>query len=172
MKLFRFIPVLAVTMCAPLISHAEVADGVKAVVAERIITFGEVEELTRTAADALRRQYSGQPDVFQAKLNEALNDSLEFLVERSLILHSFESDGYKLPESYIDNLVQDRIRDKFGDRVTLMKSLQQQGMTFEQWRKQVREQYIETAMRNQNVQREVVVSPFRIQNYYESSRRS
>ena len=168
MKLFRFIPVLAVTMCAPLISHAEVADGVKAVVAERIITFGEVEELTRTAADALRRQYSGQPDVFQAKLNEALNDSLEFLVERSLILHSFESDGYKLPESYIDNLVQDRIRDKFGDRVTLMKSLQQQGMTFEQWRKQVREQYIETAMRNQNVQREVVVSPFRIQNYYET----
>ena len=168
MKLFRFIPVLAVALCAPVISQAEVADGVKAVVAERIITFAEVEDITRPAADALRRQFSGQPDIFQGKLNEALNDSLQFLVERALILHSFETDGYHLPESLIDNLVQDRIREKFGDRVTLMKSLQQQGMTFEQWRKQIREQYIESAMRSQNVSREVVVSPFKIQNFYET----
>jgi len=62
--------------------------------------------------------------------------------------------------------VQDRIRDKFGDRVTLMKSLQQQGMTYEQFRKQVRDQYIETAMRSQNVSRELVVSPYKIQSYY------
>ena len=169
MKLFRFIPVLAVALCAPVISQAEVADGVKAVVAERIITYAEVEDNTRPAADALRRQFSGQPDIFQAKLNEALNDSLQFLVERALILHSYETEGYRpLPDSFIDNLVQDRIRDKYGDRVTLMKSLQQQGMTFEQWRKQVREQYIETAMRNQNVAREVVISPFKIQNFYET----
>jgi peptidyl-prolyl cis-trans isomerase SurA len=168
MKIFRFISLLALAVCAPVISHAEVADGIKAVVAERIITFAEVEDATRPAADALRRQFSGQPDVFQAKLNEALNDSLDFLVERALILHSFETDGYRLPESFIENLVRDRIRDKFGDRVTLMKSLQSQGMTFEQWRKQVREQYIESAMRSQNVQREIVVSPFKIQNYYET----
>ena len=169
MKLSPFLIVLAVAVCAPVFSsRAEVADGVKAVVAERIITFAEVEDLTRPAADALRRQYSGQPDIFQAKLNEALNESLDFLVERALILHSFETDGYHLPESIIDNLVHDRIRDKFSDRVTLMKSLQQQGMTFEQWRKQIREQYIESAMRSQNVQKEVVVSPFRIQNYYDT----
>ena len=168
MKLSPFLIVLAVAVCAPVFSRAEVADGVKAVVAERIITFAEVEDITRPAADALRRQFSGQPDIFQAKLNEALNDSLEILVEHALILHSFETDGYRLPESFIDNLVRERIRDKFGDRVTLMKSLQQQGMTFEQWRKQIREQYIESALRSQNVQREIVVSPFKIQNYYDT----
>lgn len=168
MKLSPFLIVLAVAVCAPVFSRAEVADGVKAVVAERIITYAEVEDNTRPAADALRRQFSGQPDIFQAKLNEALNDSLEILVEHALILHSFETEGYRLPESFIDSLVRERIRDKFGDRVTLMKSLQQQGMTFEQWRKQIREQYIESALRSQNVQREVVVSPFKIQNYYDT----
>jgi peptidyl-prolyl cis-trans isomerase SurA len=166
MKIFRFIPILAVALSAPLFSQAEVADGVKAVVADRVITFAEVEDITRPAADALRRQFAGQPAAFQQKLNEALNDSLEVLVQRALILHSFESDGYHLPDSAVEDQVQQRIRDRFGDRVTLMKTLQQQGMTFEQFRKQVREQYIESAMRNQNVSREIVVSPFKIQNFY------
>ena len=155
-------------LCAPAFTRAEVVDGVKAIVADRVITFAEVEDMTRPAADALRRQFAGDPSVFRSKLNEALNESLELLVQRALILHSFDTDGYHLPETYIDQLVQERIRDRFGDRVTLMKSLQQQGMTFEQFRKQVREQYVESAMRQQNVQREIVISPFKIQNYYDT----
>jgi len=166
MKRFPFILVLAAAVGAPLFSRAEVADGVKAVVAERVITFAEVEEIARPAADALRRQYIGQPELFQRKLKEAIDDSLEFLVQRSLILHDFDVGGYRLPDSFIDQLMQERIREKFGDRVTLMKSLQQQGMTYEQFRKQIREQFIETQLRQQNVQREIVVSPFKIQNYY------
>jgi peptidyl-prolyl cis-trans isomerase SurA len=168
MKLFPFTLVLAVAVCVPVLTRAEVADGIKAVVAERIITYAEVEDVTRPAADALRRQYAADPNILQQKLNEALNDSLELLVQRALILHSFDTDGYRLPENFIEQLVQERIRDRFGDRVTLMKSLQQQGMTYEQFRKQVREQFIESQLRQQNVSREVVISPFKIQNYYET----
>jgi peptidyl-prolyl cis-trans isomerase SurA len=166
MKFFQFILVLAVTVCVPAFSRADVADGIKAVVSERVITYAEVEDYTRPAADALRRQYSSQPEIFQQKLNEALNDSLEQLVDRALIMHSFETEGYKLPESAIDQVVQERIRERFGDRVTLMKSLQGQGMTFEQFRKQVREQYIESAMRSQNVAREIIISPYKVENFY------
>lgn len=165
MKSFRFILVLA-TLLAPAVSRAAVADGIKAVVNASAITFAEVEDQARPAADALRRQFASQPDVFQQKLNEALNDSLEILVERQLILHSFDTEGYKLPESVIDEAVQERIRDKFGDRVTLMKTLQAQGVTFEQFRKQMREQYIESALRNQNVQREIIISPYKVENFY------
>lgn len=166
MKIFRFLPVLAVALCAPVFSRGEVADGIKAVVADRIITFAEVEDITRPAADALRREYASQPDVYEQKVNEAVQDSLNLLVERALILHSYEADGYHMPDSYIEQVVQDRIREKFGDRVTLMKTLQQQGMTYEVFRNQVRDQVIESAMRNQNVQREIVVSPAKIENYY------
>jgi parvulin-like peptidyl-prolyl isomerase len=167
MKTFRFLLVLATI--APVWLHAEIADGVKAVVSERVITFAEVEDYTRPAADALRRQYSAQPEVFRQKLNEALNDSLEQLVERALILHSFDSEGYKLPDSVIDDMVKERIRERFGDRITLMKSLQAQGLTFEQFRKQIREQYIESALRNQNVQREIVISPYKVESYYQAN---
>jgi len=167
MKVFRFILVLALFAAA--CTQAEVDDGVKAVVNDRAITFAEVEDYTRPAVESLRRQYAGQPDLFQQKLNETLNDSLDQLVERQIILHSFDTEGYKLPDSVIDGLVQDRIRERFGDRVTLMKTLQAQGLTLEQFRKQVREQYIESALRNQNVQREIIISPYKVQTYYEAN---
>src|ERR1022692_609893 len=168
MKLLRFIPVLAAMVCGPVLSRAEVADGIKAVVNDRAITYAEVEDYARDAANALRQQYASQPDVFQQKLNELLNDSLDQLVERQLILHSFDTEGYKLPDSAVDEIVQDRVHEQFGDRVTLMKTLQARGMTFEQFRQQVRDQYIDRALRDQNVQREVIISPTKVQNYYQS----
>jgi peptidyl-prolyl cis-trans isomerase SurA len=168
MRLLRFIPVLAVMLCGQVFLRAQAIDGIKAVVGDRAITVAEVEDYTRPAADALRRQYGEEPDVFQQKLKDALDDSLNQLIERALIMHSFENDGYHLPDSVIDQVVQDRIREKFGDRVTLIKTLQAQGMTFEQFRKQLREQYIENAMRSENVSRSIIISPYKVENYYQT----
>ena len=166
MKSFSFISWLVIGAALSAGAEPMVIDGIQGVVSSRVVTRTEVEDYSRPAADALRRQYSAEPDVFQEKLNETLNDSLEQLVERALILRSFDTEGYKLPDAVVDELVQERIRDRFGDRVTFMKTLQAQGMTVEQFRKQVREQYIEAALRNQNVQREIFISPYQIEKYY------
>lgn len=159
---------LAAMVCGPALSQAQVADGIKAVVNDRAIAYTEVEEYARDAANALRQQYASQPDVFQKKLNELLNDSMDQLVERQLILHSFDVEGYHLPESAIDEIVQDRMREQFGDRVTLMKTLQARGMTYEQYRQQIRDQYIASALRSQNIQREVIISPTKVVDYYQT----
>jgi peptidyl-prolyl cis-trans isomerase SurA len=167
MKIFRFI--LIASIFAPIFSRADVLDGVKAVVSDRAITYAEVEDFTRPAQEALRHEYAAQPDVFEQKYNAALNDSLEQLVERQLILHEYDTGSYTpLPDRFVDQLVQDRIRERFGDRVTLVKTLQAQGVTMEQFRKQVRDQYVESAMRNQNVQREIIISPFKVENYFQA----
>jgi peptidyl-prolyl cis-trans isomerase SurA len=165
MKKFLLIPAL-LAGALPVLAEPSVIDGIKGVVSSQVVTFAEVEEYCRPAAEALRRQYAAEPEVFRDKLNVAFNDGLTNLIERQLILHSFETDGYKLPDTVVDDLVQERIRERFGDRVTFMKTLQAQGMTAEQFRKQVREQYIEAALRNQNVQREIFVSPAKIESYY------
>ncbi len=142
-------------------------DGIKAVVNDKVVTYAEVKEYARDAVNALRQQYSSQPEELQHKLNELLNDAMDQLVERQLILHSFDTEGYKLPDGVVDELVKERIREQYGDRVTLMKTLQARGMTFEQFRQQVRDQYISTALRNQKVQREVLISPAKILDYYQ-----
>ncbi len=166
MKLFCFILGLAGCIGNLALAEPVVIDGVKGVVSSQIVTFSEVEEFSQPAAAALRRQYAGQPEVFEQKYNDVLSDSLQQLVERLLILHSFDTEGYKLPDSVVDEAVQDRIREKFGDRRTFINTLQAQGMTVEQFRKQVRDQYIESALRNQNVQRDIFVSPYKVEQYY------
>ena len=158
--------IFAAVLCAGLPLRAELADAVKAVVSGSVITLSQVEDFTAPAAEALHRQYPDDPEIFQQKLNDALGDSLEQLVERQLILRSFETEGYQLPDSVVDQLVQDRIRERFGDRVTFIKTLQAQGMTAEQFRKDVRDQYIISALRSKNVSQAIVISPYKVENYY------
>jgi parvulin-like peptidyl-prolyl isomerase len=117
----------------------------------------------------LRRQYIGQPDEYSKKLSDLTSDGLEQLIERELILHDFDVSGYKLPDSVADELVQDRIRERFGnDRSELMKTLQAMGKTYEEFRKDARDQWVEGQMRRKNVSQEIVISPFKVENYYQT----
>ena len=167
MKFFRLNSILAAASCFSLPLHAELVDGVKAVVNSEVVTFAEVEDFAAPAAQALRREYAGEPNLFQQKLGNALNDGLEQLIERQLILHSFDTEGYRLPDSAVDELVQDHIRERFGDRITLMKTLQAQGETFEKFRQEVRDQYIVTALRAKNISPEkIIISPYKVETYY------
>ena len=169
MKFFRFIPVLAAAVVWPVFSHADMVDGVWAVVADKVITYAQVEEYTRPVEDTLRTQYAAEPDVYQQKYDAALHDSLELLVERELILNNYETGGYnKLPDSYADQLVQENIRNRFGDRVTMLKTLQAQGITLEQYRKELLDQYIEGGLRSLNVQKNIIISPYKIEAYYQA----
>ncbi len=154
-------------MAFALPASAQVVDGIEAVVADKVITFAQVADYTRPVEETLRTQYGSQPDVYRQKLDSALHDSLELLVERALILHSYESGGYvKLPDSLVDGLVEDNIREHFGDRVTMLKTLQAQGITLEQYRKELLDRYIEAGLRNQNVQKTIIISPYKIETYY------
>jgi parvulin-like peptidyl-prolyl isomerase len=150
--------------------RAELADGVKVIVNDTVITYEQIQDFVEQggATESLQRQYAGQPYVYSQKLAELLNDGMEQLVERELILHDFDVEGYKLPDSVVDELVQDRIRDRFGDRVTLMRTLQAQGITFEEFRKEVRDQWIEAQMHRKNVTQEIIISPFKVENYYQT----
>ena len=167
MKFFRLIPILAAASCFSLPLRAELVDGIKAVVNSGVVTFAEVEEFAAPAAQTLRREYAGQPGMYEQKLGDALNDGLEQLIERQLILHSFDTEGYRLPDSAVDELVQERIREHFGDRITLMKTLQAQGETFEKFRQEVRDQYIVSALREKNISPDkIIISPYKVETYY------
>jgi parvulin-like peptidyl-prolyl isomerase len=169
MKMFRFVLILALALCPGPRLHAVMVDGVLAVINDSVITRQQVEDFVTPAIESLRREYAGQPEaVFQQKLTGAINDGLEQLVERQLILHDFDVEGYHLPDSVVDDLVQDRIRERFSDRVTLMKTLQAQGQTFESFRQDVRDQYIVSALRSKNVAQEVIISPYKVEMYYQA----
>ncbi|MCU0782533.1 MAG: peptidylprolyl isomerase [Verrucomicrobia bacterium] len=172
MKVIRAIVVAVVVVGFGASLHAQLADGIKvvsgikAIVHDSVVTYREVEAYTAPFAEQLRRQYRAQPEVYDQKLAETLNDSLEQLLERQLILHDFTTAGYSMPEAYIDEAVQERIRARYGDRANLTKSLQAEGMTYEKFRQQMRDQIIVEALRGKNVSSEIIISPHKIETYY------
>ena len=167
MKFFRFIPILAAVLGLNLPLRAELVDAIKAVVSSEVVTYAEVEEFIAPAGQALSREYAGEADLFQQKLGAARNDGLEQLIERRLILHNFETEFHRLPDSVVDEMVQDHIREHFGDRITLMKTLQAEGRTFEKFRQEVRDQYIVSALRAKNMSPgKIIISPYKVETYY------
>jgi len=145
---------------------ADLANGIKAIVGDAVITYQQVEANASRAAELLRRQYATRPDLYQKKLTETLNDALEDLVQRQLILHEFKASGFSLPESVTEEGVQERIHQRFGDRATLTKTLQAEHLTFEMFRQQIKEQIIIDAMRGKYVSSGIIISPRKIETYY------
>src|SRR5712671_2435213 len=107
MRFFRIIAVAGVLAGFAAGARAELANGIKAIVNDTVITYQQVEMKAAEATDLLRRQYSGRPEMFEKKMIETLNDALKQLVERQLILTDFKTAGYNLPENYIDDAVQE-----------------------------------------------------------------
>lgn len=158
----------AATLLAPQRTQAEpeLLNALVAVVFDTPITVDDIKIQTAPVEEELFRQFARDPAALQQKVNEVRQSALETLIERELIIHEFESAGYSLPESVIDEQVQDRIRRQFGDRLTLTKTLQARGMSYETYRRGIRQQVIVDAMTARNVNSVLLVSPFEIERYY------
>jgi len=141
-------------------------NGIAVIVNSVPITFQEIEKETAREEDLLRRQYRGQLQELRQRIEQLRASVLDLLVERELILHEFETAGYRLPESIIEEHVKGTIREKYGDRVTLIKTLQSEDVTYEQFKKQIREDFIIHAMSMKHVGAEVLISPYKIETYY------
>lgn len=144
-------------------ARAELANGIEAVVHDSVVTLEDVQELSAQTEDVLRRQYQNDPETFAKKMEEANAENLKTLLANELILHEFQTAGYNLPESFIDDEVRERIRSRFGDRMTATKTLQARGMTYEKFRQQTRDQIIIRAMREKNIASGIIISPHKVE---------
>jgi peptidyl-prolyl cis-trans isomerase SurA len=147
-------------------AQAELASGINAIVHDSVITYQEVEVFALPAVDAARRQYRSDPDGFDKKMNSIRTNSLDQLLERQLIIQDFHDSGYNIPESLIDESIKERIHERYGDRKTLTQTLKAQGMTYEKFRQQMRDQIIVEALRAKNISSEIIISPHKIEKYY------
>lgn len=166
MKIFCAATILGLAgFCLP--GRAELVDYMNAVVNDKVISYQEVMDSIAPAVDVLRQEYAEQPDVYDQKLNATFKDGMETLIQNQLILKEFATKYNPLPESAVDELVADRIKQRFGDRITCIKTLQAQGITFEKFRQDIRDQYIISELRYKNLSADkIIISPYKIENYY------
>lgn len=164
-----FSAILVVLMLAPAFeasAEPELENAIEVAVHTGIVTrYGVYREVERFLP-RIREQYQNDPAGAEKQLRELETEARDRLVENQLILHEFETAGYSLPESIIDDYVQQNIRSQYSDRATLTKSLQQDGITYERFRRQTRDNFIVRQMRLKNVDDAIIISPHRIELYY------
>ncbi len=146
--------------------RGELLNGIVAIVDQKVITENEAKEFIEPVIEFLKNRHGHEPRVFQEKALKAYRDGLNELINRELMLADFESEGFRLPERFVENFVQDRIREQYGDRPRLIKTLEQQGMTYEDFRKEIRDQFVIEQMQARNVSSVIMISPFKIETYY------
>ena len=150
---------------AGLAAEPEVINGIAAVVNKDVITYSEVRVLSAPKEKLLRDQYHGEE--LLAKIKEARDAALKDLIDRQLIIQAFKKEGFQIPDHYLDQRVQDIIRDNFnGDRHTFIKTLEAQTYTLGEFKKLETDKMIVQAMRHKNVELNTMISPNRIQDYY------
>ncbi len=84
----------------------EVVNGIAAIVNGDVITYSQVRELVEPRERLLRSQFQGEELV--AKIKEARLAALKDLIDRQLIIQSFNKEGYQIPEHYVEQEIESR----------------------------------------------------------------
>ncbi|HIG31470.1 MAG TPA: peptidyl-prolyl cis-trans isomerase [Verrucomicrobiales bacterium] len=171
MKRNDFFLITVIFLLTGSFNQAQDRNGVVVLVNDSVITNAKVQ--TRMIEDrlALAQLYANQPSVLSEKLSELRKDVVQQMVERELILNEFKTGPYQFPESYIERRIQEDIDNNYEDRLTLIKSLQKSGSTFESYKKSQKENIIISAMTFKNVppKSEILISPYKIEQFYKNN---
>jgi len=158
----------AVILGASVGVRAGLVDGICVVVNDSVITYDQVERVVYQLEEPLATRYASQPRTFEDEVRKLRASVIENLVQQKLIVHEFDTTGYNLPESFIDDAIQDRIRKEYlNDRVRWRKELEAKGQSVEEYRQEQRESIIVDYMRGQHVSlKKILISPAKIEAYY------
>ena len=143
----------------------EVLDGIAAVVNSEVVTFSQVRELVGPKEKEARDTLRGNELV--EKIKEIRTAAINDLIDRTLIIQEFKTKGLTIPEYYIDDQIQQVIKEQFGgDRQAFLRTLIAQGYTLEKFRDIQRDMIIVQEMRKQAVKGVSSVSDEKINGFY------
>ena len=155
--------------CVAFAQEAQVVDGMAAIVNGDVITYSQVRQLSAPREKLLRSQFTGQD--LENKLREVRQLALKDLIDRRLIIQAFKKESYAIPDHILDQRVHDIIRENFGgDRNTFVKTLEAQNYSLGEFKEKEMERIIVQAMRSHNVKTNYIISPVKIEDFYNKHR--
>lgn len=154
-------------------AESVLVDGNAAQVNGHSIMISDVMAVVEMQSQKLKRAPDGEE--LKVQLHKAYDDGLNVLIERQLILDSYEAMGKEqtdrqIPEQFINERMNGIIRDMFkGDRAEAMRALEKEGMSLDEWRNEIKSQIVVSAMRKANVDQNIKISPQAIRNFYDKN---
>ena len=158
--------VLVFTATATASAASEVLDRIVAVVNEDIILLSELEERMEPYAQRIRQQ-GFDLNKERRMLFDVRDEMLNRLVDEKLTDQEIQRNDIQVDEAEIDNTIE-RIKatNTFTDE-DLRRFLEQDQMTMEQYRENIKEQVLRTRLVNYQVKSKIVITEEEIRAYYD-----
>lgn len=158
-------PLLFVTLfCAP--AKAEVVDRVVAVINDSIITLSELNAAAAMATEKL----SSADKKDGKKADELRSKMLDGLIEQKLVKQAADKAGIDISEREIDLAVDDIKRQNGLTQESLLLALAQSGLTYKEYREQLKEQIRQVKFINKEIRSKIMVLPEDIEAYWRQHR--
>ena len=149
-------------------------NGIAAIVESTIITHEELRKDLAPLVPQLQRKARNNQE-FQTMLSELQQDILMNLIDRVLIMKEFNekfvSKGYQMPRSFVENRFDDVLINEFNnDRAKFLDYLKGQGYSMREYRQKLQEEVIVQIMLSQQRRSNSILSPAKIENFYNDQR--
>lgn len=153
------------------------ANGIAAIVEERIITVEDIRRKIRPLVDTIRQSSRNQQE-FNQKLEALQDDIIQNMIDQVLIVKEFykpqdnnEQNRRQVPASVVDNQIAEiQITEFDGDRSKFLAYLRTRGLTLREYRREITEDIINSYMRGQQRRSQSVVSPVKVETYYNENK--
>ena len=176
LKLFLRSFVLSLLWLAPPLAPAQdtgdpvgarFANGIAAIVEERIITVGDIRREIEPLLPQIRSESRTEAE-FRRNIEQVEDDIIQNLTDQILIVKDFYSDEKRrIPASFVENEVNERIITQFdSDRSKFLAYLESIGKTPREYKEIVLEEIIVGYMRSQLRKSQSIVSPVKIEKFY------
>lgn len=156
---------LAAVLCAPVAPPAAVVDEIVIKVNDSIVTKTEFDRRLQSTSEGMRREYKG-PDLDE-RIKEMPQRLLEQMVEELLLVERAKQ-LYQIDElvNYqVENFMKD---NKIPNKEDLAKALEREGMTMEEFRKQILQVYVPEFVKSREVRSGISLATDEIQAYYDA----
>ena len=147
------------------------ANGVVAVAEDKVITVDDLRREIAPRVPAIQRTSRNEKE-FNERLEALQDEVIQEMIDRILIVKDFKKDEKrKVPDSYINNAIaEEQIRRFSGDRAAFLAYLRNSGLTYRDYRKKVEDDMIYDYMRGQQRKNQSIVSPARVEAFYNENK--
>ncbi len=148
----------------PVQSRGAMVDRIVAVVNDEVITLSELEKKAEPIIKKVEDENQGSP-LSPAQKQEILSRLLPQLIDEKLVEQEIKRLGITVTEQEIDGAIEKICRDNHITRETLIKSLEQQGISFDEYKKGLKDQIERSRLIQAQVRAKIVVTDEQIDAY-------
>ncbi len=147
------------------------ANGIAAIVEHKVITVDDIRREIGPLIPQIQREARSERE-FNERLETLQDEVIQNLIDRVLIVKEFYKDeNRRIPSAFVDSQIADIQAEQFdGDRSKFLAFLRARGLTLREYRKEIEEDIIYNYMRQQQRKSYSVVSPVRMETFYNENK--